>query len=253
MADRLYCIEAGLHLLPTVVLLHGFGGCAEAWTHVIVRVQHFAHVLAFDLPGHCGSLTYPNFGSPRVAASAVAHELSQRGIQCFHLVGHSMGGAVASLIALETPEKVESLTLLAPGGFGTEINADFMRQIAGAATPAEVQASFEMMCGPVKEGAQPVFSPASAPRLEPAQQAALGLILAKIMRGGTQGQLPLEQIAALNIPLKLLWGEQDPVVPVGQAYAAPQGFDKIILPAVGHMLIEEAPEAVVSAILAQLD
>jgi pimeloyl-ACP methyl ester carboxylesterase len=253
MADRLFCLEAGSPLMPTVVLLHGFGGCAEVWAGLIASIQYRAHVLAFDLPGHGGSLHYPNFGSPRIAASAVAGELSQRGIDRFHIVGHSMGGAVAVLLALEGQGKVASLTLLAPGGFGPEINADIMRQIASASSVAEVQASFEMMCGRVKDGVQPVFSCAAASRLKTTQRDALGLILSKIMRDGTQGQLPFSQLAALNIPLKLLWGEQDPVVPVSQACAAPQVFDKTILPAVGHMLIEEAPETVLRAILAQLD
>lgn len=252
MENRLFCIEAGSHSLPTIVLMHGFGGCASAWAGVIASIQHRAHVLAFDLPGHGESLDYPNFGSPRIAAVAVANELAQRGIERFHIAGHSMGGAVAALIALNSPDNVASLTMLAPGGFGPEINAATMQSIASASTHKEVQASFEMMCAYAAAGTQPLFSSVSDARLTAQQRDALALILSKIMRDGAQGQLPLEQLAALNIPTHLLWGELDPVVPVRHAYAAPQNFDKTILPNIGHMLIEEAQDAVVCAILAQL-
>ncbi len=252
MENRLFCIEAGSPSLPTIVLLHGFGGSAEGWTDIISAIQHRAHVLAFDLPGHGGSLDYPNFGSPRVAAAGVADEMAQRGIERFHIVGHSMGGAVAALIALATPEKVASLILLAPGGFGSEINAAIMQRIASASTQEEVQASFEMMCARGAAGAEPVFSRTSASRLTAKQRDALAFILSKIMRDGVQGQLPLEQLAALNIPTHLLWGEQDPVVPVRQLYDAPQEFAKTILPDIGHMLIDEISDAVVCAILAHL-
>ena len=252
MTDRLHTIEAGSRSLPTTVLLHGFGGNAEVWRNVIDAMEGRAHVLAFDLPGHGGSLNYLNFGSPRVAASAVAQEMKLRGIDRFHVVGHSMGGAVAVLVALDGPENVASLTLLAPGGFGAEINADTMHSFATATSRGDMSVCFAMMSGRGADAPETRLSTAAAMRAKPGQIDALALILAKIMRDGRQGQLPLDALAALPIPVQILWGDADAVVPVEQLIAAPGQFKKTILKSAGHMLIDEKPDAVIDAILGPL-
>ncbi len=252
MADRLHCIEAGSSSDPTVVLLHGFGGSADVWSEVIDAVSARAHVIALDLPGHGGSLSYPNFGSPRVAAQAVAQELKLRGIDRFHVAGHSMGGAVACLMALDRPECIASLTLVAPGGFGAEINAALMQQLADAASVDDLRTCYEMMSGRGAAVSLPHLSSAAAMRAQPGQLQALALILSKILRDGVQGQLPLEKLAALSIPVHVLWGDHDPMVPVAQAFSAPEQFKKTILANSGHMLIDEAAGDVIEAFFAQL-
>ena len=99
----------------TVVLLHGFGGSHSTWTDIQPALARDATVIAYDLPGHARSLDYPGAGPATVAAKAVAADLTAGGRGRVHLVGHSMGGAVATLIAMRSPERVASLTLLAPG------------------------------------------------------------------------------------------------------------------------------------------
>ncbi len=252
MSDRLHTIEAGARSLPTVVLLHGFGGNAGVWADLIGQLKSHAHMLAFDLPGHGGSLTYPNFGSPRVAALAVAQEMKLRGIEQFHLVGHSMGGAVASLIALSDAASVASLTLLAPGGFGSQINIEIMQALAMAASIDDLRACFKTMMRQGADVSETGLRRDAAMRAADGQMDALALIFSKITRDGAQGKLPLDELARLPISVRILWGEQDNVVPVGQLADAPDSFIKTTLPNAGHMLIEEAPEAVIEAILAQL-
>jgi pimeloyl-ACP methyl ester carboxylesterase len=92
----------------------------------------------------------------------------------------------------------------------------------------------------------------AAMRAADGQMAALALILGKITRDGLQGTLPLEDLSMLQIPVHVLWGDQDSVVPVGQLVDAPESFAKTILPDTGHILNDEAPKAVVDAILAHL-
>ena len=118
MGARLFASEAGPPSAIPVVLLHGFGGHAASWAPVKRLFAQTTRSLTFDLPGHARSLHFPGFGSPRVAALALLWELEMRGIEKAHIAGHSMGGAVAMLMAMEKPEAVASLTLVAPGGFG---------------------------------------------------------------------------------------------------------------------------------------
>ncbi|MGL4491116.1 MAG: alpha/beta fold hydrolase [Rhizobiaceae bacterium] len=252
MTDRLHCIKAGSRSSPTVVLLHGFAGSAEVWRGVIEQIKDSAHILAFDLPGHAGSLAFPNFGSPRIAAVAVAQEMKLRGIERYHIAGHSMGGAVASLIALSEPQSVASLTLLAPGGFGKEINFDIMQALASAKSIDELRSCMETMSGQGAAVSETGLSQAAAMRAADGQLDALALVLSKIVRDGFQGELPLDALAALQIPTHVVWGSGDPVVPVNQLTAAPAQFMKTIWPNLGHMLIDEAPDRVADAILQAL-
>jgi pimeloyl-ACP methyl ester carboxylesterase len=249
MGDRLHCIEAGHSSQPTVVLLHGFGAVASCWREVITAIEGSTRVLAFDLPGHGGSLDYPNAGSGKVAAQAVIAELDYRSLGKVHLVGHSMGGAIACSVALARPDLVASLTLLSPGGFGPELNVPLLQDYAAAATPSELLAALAPMAGAGAFISLQTIRNLVAMRGGEGQREMLEFIVGRMARDGKQGVLPLTDLAGLHIPTTLLWGKADRIVPVSQCHAAPMEFNKVILPKAGHMLIEEAPEAVAALIL----
>jgi len=114
-----------------VVMIHGVGGWAENWREVMTPIARTGRrAIAFDLPGfgeseppgdveHFGPRDpfYPRF------VGAVMDEL---GIRSAHLIGNSMGGAVAFTAAVTQPERTRSLVLVAGGGAGTEV-ALFLR------------------------------------------------------------------------------------------------------------------------------
>src|SRR5690606_41262855 len=138
-----------------VVLLHGFGASHAVWAGIAERLGRETAVLAYDLPGHGGSYDFPDAGPPKVAASAILADLAARGIDRAHLVGHSMGGAVAVLMALIEPQRAASLTLLAPGGFGPQINQRLLKRYAAAADETALLLCLEAMFGwfsPVPQG-----------------------------------------------------------------------------------------------------
>ena len=84
-------------------------------------------VVALDLPGHGGSVKEVGAGDAEIFAAAVSDALAALGIERVHLVGHSMGGAIALVRwPAPMPERVASLTLLAPAGLGPEINGAFI-------------------------------------------------------------------------------------------------------------------------------
>ena len=253
-AARLYAVERGGGAArpetPALVFLHGFGGSAEVWTHLQdVFATPTQKTLAFDLPGHGRSLDYPGFGPPKVAARAVLAELDRRNIAAAHIVGHSMGGAVASLMALFASKRVASLTLIAPGGFGEAIGADKIRAVMEADTP---DALAKAMSGMGASGWVPSLDEvemAFAART-PASRKAIAGIFAHLFATGRQGVLPIDAIAATGRPIRLLWGEHDPVTPHVQGVAAP--FELTTVPGAGHLLMQEAPEACRAAIAASM-
>jgi pimeloyl-ACP methyl ester carboxylesterase len=114
-----------------VVMIHGVGGWAENWREVMTPIARSGRLaIAFDLPGF-GQSDPPgdvdHFG-PRDAfyPRFVGALLDELGIRSAHLVGNSMGGAVAFTAAVTHPERTRSLALVAGGGVGTEV-ALFLR------------------------------------------------------------------------------------------------------------------------------
>jgi pyruvate dehydrogenase E2 component (dihydrolipoamide acetyltransferase) len=235
-----------------LVLLHGFGGIGALWAPVIDELDADQPLIIYDLPGHGRSLDAEGVGHAGVMAKAILADLERRGVSSFHLCGHSMGGAIAALIALKARDRVASLTLLSPGGFGPEIDHRALRCYAVAAEQGELATALAAIMAPGH-----VADPSGLKRLAAARQAPGALdrllaILASFLverncRTG-QGTLPLLSFDGLGIPTRLLWGSADPILPVEQASKIWPGAVVTLIEGVGHMLIEEATDVVASSI-----
>jgi 4,5:9,10-diseco-3-hydroxy-5,9,17-trioxoandrosta-1(10),2-diene-4-oate hydrolase len=125
---RLHYHEAGDPALDTVVLLHGGGPGASAWSNfgrtMGVLAERF-HVLAVDQPGFGRSSKPTEFDKQFFTASAdaLAELLDQLGIARAHCVGNSLGGGTSVRLALNHPDKAGRLVLMAPGGLGLNVFA----------------------------------------------------------------------------------------------------------------------------------
>ncbi|MBO6508659.1 MAG: alpha/beta fold hydrolase [Roseibium sp.] len=232
-----------------IVLLHGFGGDRQTWLNIQTGLAPRKRSIAFDLPGHGEALDWPKIGHAGIAAKAVVQSLEALGLKRVHLVGHSMGGAVASLISLREPDLVASMTLLAPGGFGPEINHRLLRRYAVASDPAEMEVLLEQFFG--WEFRLPKFlaSTAAESRSRPGAAATLEAIADEIIDGSVQKTLPRNELAALTMPIKVIWGTQDRVLPTRQAHKLPGTVATHIFERVGHMPHLEIPAETVRLIL----
>lgn len=239
----LHALEAGA-CDRVVVLLHGFGSTSNDWRRVMAESHAGHRLIAYDLPGHGGSLDFPQADVPKLAARAVLADLAARGIASAHFVGHSMGGAIASLCALFDPARVASLLLLAPGGFGPQINHRLLKRYARASEETELRLCLENMYGWFSDLPDDALEDALAMRRDPRQRAMLIEIAAALAPSGHQGVLPLDAVASLPMPKRVVWGELDNVLPVGQARSLPHGFRVRVEHGLGHMLPREAPALV---------
>ncbi|HEY9055608.1 MAG TPA: alpha/beta fold hydrolase, partial [Aurantimonas sp.] len=212
--QRLFAIEqggdeSGEGAVTPIVFLHGFDGRAEIWASLQdALASPKRRTIAFDLPGHGRSRDYAGFGPPKIAARAVLAELDARGVAAAHIVGHSMGGAIASLIGLFAPERVASLTLLAPGGFGKEIGAARIRAVMDAEGAEAIGKALAGMGAPGWVPDPDAVAAIAAAR-DPAGRAAMRQIFEHLFATGEQGVLPLDAIAATGCPLHVIWGEED--------------------------------------------
>jgi 4,5:9,10-diseco-3-hydroxy-5,9,17-trioxoandrosta-1(10),2-diene-4-oate hydrolase len=124
--------RAGLHYYEAgggeaVVLLHGGGPGASAWSNFGPNLPEFAkryRTVLVDQPGFGGSdkpaITKQYF---TFAADALARLLDELGIERAHLVGNSLGGGTAVRFALRHPDRAGRLVLMAPGGLGLNVFA----------------------------------------------------------------------------------------------------------------------------------
>jgi pimeloyl-ACP methyl ester carboxylesterase len=111
---RIHYIDEGSG--PPLVLIHGLGGQMHNFTHSLLeRLRRDHRVIIIDRPGS-GYSTRPPHGSAALAGQAqtIAHFVDALGLHRPLVVGHSLGGAIALLLALDHPDKVGGLALLAP-------------------------------------------------------------------------------------------------------------------------------------------
>jgi 4,5:9,10-diseco-3-hydroxy-5,9,17-trioxoandrosta-1(10),2-diene-4-oate hydrolase len=124
---RLHYYEAGPDAGPPVVMLHGGGPGASAWSNFGPNLPVFAErfrTLLVDQPGFGKSARLPVTGSYfTFSANALAALLTGLGIERVHLIGNSLGGGTAVRFALEYPERAGRLVLMGPGGLSLNLFA----------------------------------------------------------------------------------------------------------------------------------
>jgi len=243
MTPSLFAAEQGVGS-KAIILLHGFGGSHKVWSEVVSSLAPSVRTLAYDLPGHGLSLDFPAAGPAKVAAKAILADLCARSLKRVHLVGHSMGGAVATLMALAEPEKVASLTLLAPGGFGPEINGPLLRRFGRATERPELHACLAAMSGPGAKCFEHTVDALWDMRRRPGQREKFVEIADAMTRDDRQGVIPHDRLEGLNMPVMVVWGTDDTVLPFTQTDDLPAHFHVHHVLEAGHMLVEEAPDLV---------
>jgi long-chain acyl-CoA synthetase len=103
--------------LRTIVFVHGFGGKAEQWQYQMQKFAMDNRVIALDLRGH-GLSNKPSTGydMPRLQLDLEAALTQLKVTTPFVLVGHSFGGAIVTEYAINHPENIEKLILIATAG-----------------------------------------------------------------------------------------------------------------------------------------
>jgi len=101
----------------TIIFIHGLGSYLPAWNKNVAALKDHYRVIAIDLPGYGKSSKLPHSGRMSYYAGAVAAFIRAQNLENVYLAGHSMGGQIAMTAALNHPELVKGLILIAPAGF----------------------------------------------------------------------------------------------------------------------------------------
>ncbi|QSX78759.1 alpha/beta fold hydrolase [Agrilutibacter solisilvae] len=243
---------------PTVVMLHGYTGSKENWYPLARRLHGRYRLLIPDLPGWGASERRDGQDYGYAAQAQRVHAFLQaRGVRTpVVLLGHSMGGGIAAVVAARYPDDVRALGLLAASGVRFRDNA-FGRDVVAGRNPFGVadQASLSNYLDIL------FHDPAARPRIPwPASRGFIAhrrhdgafeqQVLDRIGRGDA-ALLPGALARRIAQPTLLLWCRQDRVIDPSAAglYAARIARTRqVLLDGCGHMSLVERPDEVAQAV-----
>jgi pyruvate dehydrogenase E2 component (dihydrolipoamide acetyltransferase) len=232
---RLRYLELGEGDRIPVLLLHGFGADLNTWMFAQPALAESRRVIAVDLPGHGGSAKEVGAGDAGVLTDAVDRAADALSIERAHLVGHSMGGAIAASLALRRPERVATLTLIASAGLGSEINTAFVNRFVRASRRRDaVEVLNFLVHDPALVSRTMVEDVLRYKRLD-GVTTALTKIAGAWFADGHQSLDLTAQIAGLKLPVQIIWGREDRIIPVAHAEALVSSLPVHILEQTGHL------------------
>ena len=266
----LHIYKAGKVNTPVLLLIHGLGDEADSWRHVFFPLAESHRVIAIDLPGF-GRSDHPSEPyTTGLYTSSVLSLMDALNIPSAVLVGSSMGGMISHRITLEHPKRVDGLVLVD----GSLV----IKEQSGAgelllfAVPFLGEWRYNQLRRDPDEAYQTLRAYyADLDSLPEADRAFLYQRVNKRVWSDSQRDAYLstlrqmfrstilqpkkdldERIKADQIPLLIIWGEQDFIMPIanGQALAQMRPTAKFIcIPGAGHLPHQEKPSLFLDALL----
>ena len=260
-------VEAGKG--KTIVLLHGLGGNLSHWLPVVESLSDQYHVVAVDFPGYGVSdkvLPDTTKSALQFYAEAVAGLIQKKGWKEVVLAGHSMGGQVAVITALQHPALIDQLVLVAPAGLETFTTQEsalllsasqpaFFARQEEAAIRAGFNANFFEMPREGEELIRYRLRLRDCPDFT---------TYTEVVSGGIKGMLthPVrDSLSQLRQPVLIVFGEQDGLIPNRYLHPALKRGDLVAeaardipkskttsIPNAGHLVQFEKPVEVSQAI-----
>ncbi len=227
-----------------VLWLHGWARRGEDFTLAATALaQQGVASVALDLPGFGASPLPSAPGGARHYAELILPAVRALAEEPLVLVGHSFGGTVAAVVASEHPELVASLVLT---------GAPLLRNPSRSRSPLAYRATRwlharGLLSDARLEGARQRYGSSDYRR---AQGILRDVLVASVNESYE------DELASLQVPVTLLWGEGDREVPLDVAARAGAMLRRphslLVLPGVGHLLPLEAPEELANAVVKAL-
>ncbi|MGZ5388496.1 MAG: alpha/beta fold hydrolase [Aeromicrobium sp.] len=244
---------------PALLLLHGLGCDSSTWSTVIPTLAEHYTVIAPDLLGH-GESDKPNADySLGGYANGMRDLLTILRIDKVTVVGHSLGGGIAMQFAYQYPERTERVCLISTGGLGPEVTP-LIRFLTVPGSGALLGAVTARPLRPVVSGGLRALSRIGLPLTrdlgevseiyqnlsDPGMRRAVQRVTSHVLnwRGQYVTMTDRAYLARL-MPMLVLWGRQDVVIPVshaGTASAYATNSEVHVLEKSGHFPHKDHPE-----------
>ncbi|ALN72427.1 acetoin dehydrogenase dihydrolipoyllysine-residue acetyltransferase subunit [Aureimonas sp. AU20] len=217
-----------------IVLLHGFGSESASWRPLLAEFAGGNPVLGLDLPAHGGSVARGAAGFDALV-SGVEETLVALGLASCHLVGHSLGGAVATAVAAGLSVDTRSLMLLAPAGFGPDIDTAFAEGFARAVDEAPIRSWLRHLVSDPAAISDGFVRATARGRADGVQAEAQTRLVGSLFSNGAQHFTVRDLVDSLAMPVKIVAGAEDRVVPVRHFTGLPGTLALHVFPRTGHM------------------
>jgi pimeloyl-ACP methyl ester carboxylesterase len=250
---RIRYVEAGQG--NPVVMLHGAGGLTLSKVHDELAKKY--RVIAFEMPGFGQSPPNSRAQSVKGLAQTMAQAAARLGVDKYALVGTSFGGRVALWQALQSPQQVDLLVLIAPTAVLPE----------GYPSPEGPSVAPDQVVGarhasPLRF-AHPENAPPRSPRLVGANHVlsevegvAKEMALVQRIKGASSDTELEERLGEVQTLTLVVFGTADKVVPpaMGRTYRARMpNCHYVLVYDAGHAVADERPEALTNTITDFLD
>ncbi|RNM11793.1 alpha/beta fold hydrolase [Nocardioides pocheonensis] len=249
-----------------VVLLHGIGRSLEDWAPQFWRLSGSHRVISMDLPGSGFTQRSTSPTSLPVLARGVLATLDELGEgRPLHVMGNSLGGAVAQQLTMLAPERVASLVLVSSAGFGKEVALPLRllsapvlgRFMATHTTTSSARMAERMLFANPKLATASRVEHAIAIARQPGTAEVVWETAQALatLRGGVRREWRealSTSVAAAGKPTLVLWGDRDRILPARQLEEArrllPHASSHLI-EGVGHMPQIERPDEFATLVL----
>ena len=229
---------------PDALLLHGFGSDSLSWIVNQPALEGVAQLYALDLPGHGASHHDVGDGHVATLAERVADALDRRGLKRLHLIGHSLGGGIALLLAQSRPDLVASLVLIAPAGLGHAVDPNFLAAYPSLRSAIETEALLRQLVQQPRLIGRTLVARVIEQLERPHARIALRTVADGLARSSAALVDAAAAVAASDLPRLVVWGGNDRINPLSVDRLTRFGGESHIAPDVGHLPHVEAPRLV---------
>lgn len=231
----------------TVVLIHGFGANKDNWTRLAKELKGEFNIYAFDLPGHGDSSKPLDIGYRFEDQVRYLNQIfAKLDITRAHIMGNSMGGAIAALYAATHPDQIRSVMLFNPAGI-FEYESELVGLVVEGENPLipKKAGDFNRLLDFALEKRPfvpwPIFDVMEANAI--ANREVNEIIFAAIRDSGFEPDFR-NDITQIEAPVLVVWGKLDRVISYRNAEVFVQAIPdarKVILDDIGHAPMVEAP------------
>jgi pimeloyl-ACP methyl ester carboxylesterase len=197
-----------------LVLVHGLGGRAEDWSRLMPALVQHRHIYALDLPGY-GRSTQPGNAQYSIPEETAAVEafMDRLGLRQTDLAGWSMGGWIALEVALQQPRRIRRLIVFDSAGLRWKMT--WNPNLFEPDTPQKLH-TLDALLSPNLPHRVPRFVQRAIFRYVRVH----GWVVRRSMNSMLTGQALLDgKLGALKMPVLIVWGKQDYLIPVSVAEA----------------------------------
>lgn len=232
----------------TLVLIHGFGANKDNWTRLAKEFQGEFNIYAIDLPGHGDSSKPLDIGYRFEDQVGYLNQvLNELGVEQFHMMGNSMGGAITALYAATYPAQVKTAVLFDPAGI-FEYESELVGLVMEGNNPLipREEGDFDRLLDFALEERPfvpwPIFDVMEEKAI--ANQEVNEVIFGAIRDTGFEPDFS-NAITSIRAPVLVVWGKLDRVIDYRNADVFVEAIPnarKEIMDGIGHVPMVEAPE-----------